>query len=60
MTLRAKFLGENKSLGYRKNSEYRILIERNMVIPLNSNCLNCPYTLEGFLKNWSVIEVLAI
>lgn len=53
MRVRAIFVGENGSMGYRNGDVYELLIAGNDVIEPHP----CPYTVAGFLANWRQIEV---
>jgi hypothetical protein len=58
--LRAVFTGEHGSMGYFRGSEYTLRLEKNTIYPLRSGteARPCPYTVEGFLANWKIVEIL--
>lgn len=58
--LRAVFQGKNGSMGYFKGSEYTLKLDKNIIYPIRSGteARPCPYTVEGFLANWRIIEIL--
>ena len=51
--IRAKFIGEDGSLGYRKGEVYRLVIDGNKIREPRP----CPYSsVEAFLANWEPVE----
>lgn len=68
---RARFIGEDGSMGYSKNSDYNLEIRQSWlgtrvsVAPVHGyeyktiEDMRCPYdTLELMLDNWQVLELL--
>lgn len=63
LLIKAKFIGENGSLGYLKNGKYHLLFSitksaQVQIKPIgDSGGKICGYdSLRGFLDNWEILE----
>lgn len=52
MKVRATFVGEDGSMGYANGQTYNLVIEGNTIRWPHP----CPYTVEGFLANWRLVD----
>lgn len=56
MLLKAKFIGQDGSMGFKKGEDYNLFLFGNIIIEYKSKT-RCPYgSVESFLKNWRIIE----
>ena len=60
LKIRATFTGQNLSMGYITGKTYTGVMHGNMFYPDEKSARPCPYTVAGFLKNYSNIEVLYV
>lgn len=61
MIIQAKFIGEDGSMGYKKNTVYKLSIYSTLgtydfAIKRLDGTGFCPYSIEGFLANWTNIK----
>ena len=59
LIVRAVYKGKVDHMGYYTGSEYTLLIREDIIFPLHNEHANpCPYTVESFLRNWDIKEVI--
>ena len=54
MRIKAIFIGEDRSLGYRTGEQYELIVYRSWIKRIDGTGL-CEYSsLQSFLKNWKI------